>query len=96
MLDELFRTTHREWFAIFGEQLETMETLYDNIEQLRKVLDKDQAKNRKAISWVNEMEKNVTELLQGLRIIRKRVLRLQSTLDARPQRHESESDTDED
>ena len=96
MLDELFRTTHREWFAIFGEQLQTMETLYDNIEQLRKVLDKDQAKNRKAISWVNEMEKNVTELLQGLRIIRKRVLRLQSTLDARPQGHESETDTDED
>ena len=82
--------------TIFGEQLKIMETLYDNIEQLRKVLDKNQAKNRKAISWVNEMEKNVTELLQGLRIIRKRVLRLQSTLDARPQRHESESDTDED
>ena len=82
--------------TVFGEQLKTMETLYDNIEQLRKVLDKNQAKNRKAISWVNEMEKNVTELLQGLRIIRKRVLRLQSTLDARPQKHESESDTDED
>ena len=96
MLDELFRPTQREWMTIFGEQLKTMETLYDNIDQLRKVLDKDQAKNRKAISWVNEMEKNVTELLQGLRIIRKRVLRLQSTLDARPQRHESESDTDED
>ena len=96
MLDELFRPTHREWMTVFGEQLKTMETLYDNIEQLRKVLDKDQAKNRKAISWVNEMEKNVTELLQGLRIIRKRVLRLQSTLDARPQRHESETDTDED
>ena len=96
MLDELFRPTHREWFTIFGEQLETMETLFDNIEQLRKALDKNQARNRRAISWVNEMEKNVTELLQGLRIIRKRVLRLQSTLDARPQRHESESDTDED
>ena len=96
MLDELLRPTHREWFTIFGEQLRTMETLYDNIEQLRKALDRNQAKNRKAISWVNEMEKNVTELLQGLRIIRKRVLRLQSTLNARPQRHESESDTDED
>ena len=82
--------------TVFGEQLKTMETLYDNIEQLRKVLDKNQAKNRKAISWVNEMEKNVTELLQGLRIIRKRVLRLQSTLDEKPQIDKSESDTDED
>ena len=82
--------------TVFGEQLKTMETLYDNIEQLRKVLDKNQAKNRKAISWVNEMEKNVTELLQGLRIVRKRVLRLQSTLDERPQIDESKSDTNED
>ena len=96
MLDELLRPTHREWFTIFGEQLRTMETLYDNIEQLRKALDKNQAKNRKAISWVKEMEKNVNELSQGLRMIRKRVLKLQSTLDARPQKHESESDTDED
>ena len=96
MLDELYRPTQREWMTIFGEQLKTMETLYDNLDQLRKVLDENQAKNRKALSWVNEMKKNFDELLQGLRIVRKRVLRLQSNLDERPQIDESESDTDED
>ena len=81
---------------IFDDQQEPLDSLHDNIRQLRDILNKNQAKNRKALSWVREMEMNVDDFLRSLRVMKNRVLRLQSELDELPVISESENSEEED
>ena len=95
MLDELQRPSMREWPSIFDGQQETVDAINDSIEKLRAILNKNQARNKRALSWVREVETNISDLLQSLRIMKNRVLRLQIELDHLPIIDESAEDSEE-
>ena len=96
MLNELYSPTKREWKVIFDQQQENMDDLYDSLDQLRDVLNKNKTRNRKALAWVSEMEKSINDVHKGLKIIRKRVTHIQKAFDVhRREADESESSDQE-
>ena len=89
MLDELQYPTMREWLAIFDGQQETVNGIHDSIRQMRTILNKNEARNRRALSWQKEVETDLNDLIQNLKTMKNRVIRLQIELDHMPRIDES-------
>ena len=96
MLDEIYRPTRSEWKVIFDQQQEDMDDLYESLDQLKDVLSKNRTKNRKALAWVNEMEKSVINVHKGLKVIRKRVVRIQKAFNIHKREVDESESSDQD
>ena len=89
MLDELQYPTMREWLTIFDGHQETIDSINDSINEMRSILHRNEVKNRRALTWLKEIETDLNELIQNMKIMKNRVIRLQVELDHMPKIHES-------
>ena len=89
MLDELQFPTMREWLTIFDGHQETIDGINDSIREMRSILNRNEARNRRALTWLKEMETDLNELIQNIKIMKNRVIRLQVELDHMPRIDES-------
>ena len=56
---------------------------------MRSILNRNEARNRRALSWLKEMETDLNELIQNMKTMKNRVIRLQVELDHMPRIDES-------
>ena len=96
MLDELQYPTMREWLTIFDCHQETIDSINDSINEMRTVLQKIGVRNKKALIWLKEIETDVNELTQNIKIMKNRVIRLQVELDHMPKTDQSTEEDSED